>query len=315
MRQAVTRALPQIQQAMPKGTQLDLMWLKAGRDGRSRLTIYLRAPSNFRLEATEKCVAEVEKFLETNIPAEDRGFIISKVGVTPDWSALYVAPNAGPFDATICVQLADEAKMTAQGYAVKLRHEFQDDPRFADLQASFQPGNERPILIRTEGGKGDQALKLAKEARARAATVPGRPMCMSCSGRMPYLVIEVDRQKAARVGLSPREVILQVVAAFNSSVAIGRNFWVDAKSGNQYLLAVPQPEWPGKKLDDLLNIEATGTKADQPVKLSSLATVEHTDRRRDRPRQSGPRRRCPGDCGGSQPQSRGPRHRSGVERA
>ena len=60
----------------------------------------------------------------------------------------------------------------------------------------------------------------------------------------PYLVINVDRQKAASVGLSPREVIQQVVAAMNSSISIDRNFWIDAKTGNQYFVAVQYPEYP-----------------------------------------------------------------------
>ena len=46
----------------------------------------------------------------------------------------------------------------------------------------------------------------------------------------PYLVIDVDREKAAAVGLTAQDVILQVVAAMNSSVSINRNFWIDTKA-------------------------------------------------------------------------------------
>ena len=66
----------------------------------------------------------------------------------------------------------------------------------------------------------------------------------------PYLVIDVDRQKAASVGLSARDVIMQVVAAMNSSVSINRNFWIDTKSGNQYFVAVQYPEDPNRKFED-----------------------------------------------------------------
>ncbi len=61
------------------------------------------------------------------------------------------------------------------------------------------------------------------------------------------------------------------MAALNSSVSIDRNFWIDVKSGNQYFVAVQYPDNPGMKLEDVLNIEATGTKQSYPVKLSSLA--------------------------------------------
>src|SRR6266567_1021470 len=66
----------------------------------------------------------------------------------------------------------------------------------------------------------------------------------------PYLILNVKRQKAAEVGLTTRDVILQVVAAMNSSVSINRNFWIDAKSGNQYFVAVQYPEDPGRTIED-----------------------------------------------------------------
>src|SRR5262249_46774327 len=87
----------------------------------------------------------------------------------------------------------------------------------------------------------------------------------------PYLVLEVDRKKASRVGLSASDVILQVVAAMNSSVSINRNFWIDAESGNQYFVAVQYQEDPDRKLEDILTgVHATGTKNPNPVLLSSL---------------------------------------------
>ncbi len=75
----------------------------------------------------------------------------------------------------------------------------------------------------------------------------------------PYLIIDVDRQKAANVGLSARDVIQQVVAAMNSSVSIDRNFWIDLKSGNQYFVGVQYEEDPNATMEKLKNVFATGT--------------------------------------------------------
>src|SRR5262249_18546639 len=83
----------------------------------------------------------------------------------------------------------------------------------------------------------------------------------------------VDRVKAASVGLSTRDVILQVVAAMNSSTSINRNFWIDVKSGNQYFVAVQYPEDPNRKLESLENVFATSTNQTTPVHLSSLVTL------------------------------------------
>src|SRR5262249_1170149 len=86
----------------------------------------------------------------------------------------------------------------------------------------------------------------------------------------PYLVIEVDRQKAASVGLTARDVILQVVAAMNSSTSINRNFWIDTQTGNQYFVAVQYPEDPDRRIESLENVFATGTNQNSPVLLSTL---------------------------------------------
>src|SRR5437879_6031907 len=105
-----------------------------------QITIYLRCPAGTNIEAAEKRVADVEHFLEANIPANERQMYISEMGLVPDWSAAYT-PNSATWDANIKVQLTDERSKSAQEYAMLLRHAFEkqqtSDPRFADLRVSF----------------------------------------------------------------------------------------------------------------------------------------------------------------------------------
>src|SRR5262249_36832568 len=51
-----------------------------------QITIYVRTPSKFRLDTTEAAIADVEKFLEEQIPASERQMIVSEIGLDPDWS-------------------------------------------------------------------------------------------------------------------------------------------------------------------------------------------------------------------------------------
>src|SRR5262249_55857200 len=157
--------------------------------------------------------------------------------------------NAGQMDTVIRIQLKKDRTLSAQEYAVKLRHAFSAESRFSDLRISFDTGGmvtaalnygaSSPIDIQIEGGTPEQAMDVAVKTRNEAAKLGG-----PADGRLgqrldaPYLVIEVDRQKAASVGLTARDVILQVVAAMNSSTSINRNFWIDTQTGNQYFVAV-----------------------------------------------------------------------------
>lgn len=251
-----------------------------------QITIQVRSPSSNRLDATERRVAELEKLIERHIPANERSTIISELGLNPDLSSAYTA-NAGQMDALIRIQLTPKRRLKAQQYAIMLRRAVAADPRFADLRLSFDTGGmvaaalnfgaSSPIEIQIEGGKPQQALDLAERIRESVRAVRGTAD-VRIQQRLdaPYLVLDVDRFKAAEVGLSTRDVILQLVAAMNSSTSINRNFWIDNDSGNQYFVAVQYPEDPNRRLDDLQYVYATGTNQTTPVPLGSLVKMRST---------------------------------------
>jgi multidrug efflux pump subunit AcrB len=252
-----------------------------------QITIYVRAPSDLRLDASEERVAEVEKFIEKQIPADERKMIVSELGLDPDWSAAYTA-NAAQQDTIIRVQLSEERRHSAQEYAVRLRHAFAADPSFRDLRISFDTGGmvatalnygvSSPIDIQIEGGTSEQGFDLAREIKRQVTGVKGAAD-VRIGQRLdaPYVIMEIDRQKAANIGLSARQVIEQVVAAMNSSVSINRNFWIDEKSGNQYFVGVQYPEDPNATFERLQNIFATGTYQEEPVTLSSLVRFRRSN--------------------------------------
>jgi multidrug efflux pump subunit AcrB len=248
-----------------------------------QLMVSVRAPSNLRLDASERRVAEIEQAIENLIPPAERSTIVSEIGLNPDWSAAYT-PNAGQQDAVIRIQLTELRQHSAQEYAVRLRHAFAADRRFADLQFAFDTGGmvstalnfgaSSPIVVQITGGTFEQQLDFARLVRATAAGVRGAVDAhVAQRGDAPYLVLDIDRQKAAAVGLSARDVMMQVVAAMNSSASINRNFWIDVKSGNQYFVAVQYPEDPNRTIEDLQNVLATGTNQSTPVPLGNLIEI------------------------------------------
>jgi multidrug efflux pump subunit AcrB len=252
-----------------------------------QITVYFRAPSNLRLDAAERRLADFERFIKDQIPNEEMEMVVSELGIDPDWSAAYTA-NSGQQDVIVRIQLKEERTKSAQEYAIKMRHALAKDPKFADIRVSFDTGGmvsnalnsgaSSPIDIQVSGGSRRGTLELAKQIRNRVSTIKG-VVDARVLQRLdaPYLFINVDRAKAAEVGLMPSDVINQAVAAMNSSISIDRNFWVDVKTGNQYFVAVQYPEYPSMTVDDLLNVEARGVNQKTPIKLSSLAKFERKD--------------------------------------
>ncbi|TMQ32971.1 MAG: efflux RND transporter permease subunit, partial [Planctomycetota bacterium] len=252
-----------------------------------QISMFLRCPAGTNIEASERLVARVEDFIKGNIPARERQMIISETGLVPDWSAAYT-PNSATWDANIKVQLTPERSKSAQEYAIALRHAFQkeqlSDPAFSDLRVSFDTGGmvsaaltygaSSPVDIQVEGGTLSQGQGLAKRIVEKVLAVRGAAD-VHIQQRLdaPQRIIEVDRKQAANAGLSEYDVMNQVATAMNSSVAVNRNFWIDPKSGNQYFVGVQYPEDPEMKLEDVLNVVATGTNQPNPVKLSSLVRI------------------------------------------
>jgi multidrug efflux pump subunit AcrB len=250
-----------------------------------QISVTVRAPSNLRLDSTERRVIAVEKKISQVLPKHEREMVVSELGLDPDWSAAY-SQNSGQQDAVVRIQLSEERSKSAQEWAIELRHAFADDPNFNDLRFSFDTGGmvstalnmgaSSPIDIQVAGGKSAEvSRRVARRIRNFVAGIQGTADVRVLQRLdAPYLVINVDRQKAASVGLSAQDVILQVVAAMNSSLSINRNFWIDTRSGNQYFVAVQYPEDPDMRLEDVLNVFATGTNQPGTVKLEQLATFE-----------------------------------------
>ena len=58
----------------------------------------------------------------------------------------------------------------------------------------------------------------------------------------PALQLDVDRTRASELGLDQQEVVGNVITALTSNQMIAPSFWIDPKTGNDYMLTVQYPE-------------------------------------------------------------------------
>ena len=251
-----------------------------------QIVLRLRAPSNLRLDATEERVKDVELFLKKTVPAAEREMIVSEIGLNPDWSAAYTT-NSGQQDAVIRLQLGKSRSKSSQEWAAEIRRAFLATPEFADLRIDLDTGGmistalnygaSSPIDIEIEGGSNADAFATARKVRDLVAPVKGTAdVRIQQRDDAPYLVLDVDRVKAAELGLSAEDVVLQVVVALNSSVSVNRNFWIDSQSGNQYFVGVQFPEDVDRTMDDVLSLPVKGALQPMPVNLGSVVTPRRT---------------------------------------
>jgi len=244
--------------------------------------VKVRGTTGLRVEKTEELVAQIENAIGAVIPEKERKMIISNIGILLDWPAAYTS-NSGPQDAFILVQLAQSrgrGMRSSFSYVDELRKklpqqfpgiEFNFDTG-GMLSAALNGGLPSPINIQVEGNKLEVAHEIAEKIKRHAETVPGA-VDVRIQQRLdaPQISIDIDRVKAAQVGLTQEEVVKNIVTALNSSINFAPSFWIDEKNGNHYFIGAQYRENDIQSINTILDIPITGKDQPIPVALRTVA--------------------------------------------
>ena len=87
--------------------------------------------------------------------------------------------------------------------------------------------------------------------------------------------MDIDRTKAAQMGINADDVVKNTVSALNSSVNFKPSFWIDEKNGNHYYVGVTYPEVELDKPNSVENISIKGTNG-QTSLLGNIAKTSLT---------------------------------------
>jgi hydrophobic/amphiphilic exporter-1 (mainly G- bacteria), HAE1 family len=91
----------------------------------------------------------------------------------------------------------------------------------------------------------------------------------------PALKLSIDRERASELGLSAKEVVDSLITALTSDGMIAPSYWIDPKTGNNYLLTVEYPEDTVKNLADLGSMPLRAANLKQPTRLDSVVRISH----------------------------------------
>ncbi len=241
----------------------------------------LRAPSGTRIEKTEELCVEVEQEIRSLIPPTELSMLITNIGVLNDWPAAYT-PNSGPMDAFLLVQLTERRARSTQEIVRELRHQL--SARFPGVEFAFDTGGmitaalnfglPSPLDIQVEGNKLDQAHEIAEKIRSIVAKVPGTvDVRIQQKIDYPMLEVELDRVRAAYLGLTAREIVTNIVTALNSSINFDPAFWLDESNGNHYFIGAQYAESDIQSVETLENIPIRGSGQNGPILLKNVATI------------------------------------------
>ena len=54
----------------------------------------------------------------------------------------------------------------------------------------------------------------------------------------PGIALNIDRERASLIGLSAKDVVDNVITAITSDGMVAPSYWIDPKSGNNYMVTV-----------------------------------------------------------------------------
>jgi hydrophobic/amphiphilic exporter-1 (mainly G- bacteria), HAE1 family len=246
-----------------------------------QFVINVKAPSGTRVELTQEYVRQVEEIIREVVPKNELQMVVSNIGITPDFSVIY-SPNSAPHTAFVQASLREGHKVGSYEYMNRVRARLQKD--LPQLTTYFQSGGlvdavlnlglPAPIDIQVSGSDLDAAHGVASQIASQTKELNGvSDVLIPQDVDYPAFEMNVNREKAAQLGLSQKEVVDNVITALTSNGMIAPNYWVDPKSGNPYLLTVQYPEETIQTLSDLKQIPLRGAKLLQPTFLDSVVTV------------------------------------------
>ncbi len=211
-----------------------------------QFVIDVRMPSGTRLEVSNDYIAKVENIIRSVVKPSDLDMIVSNIGVYPDLSAIYTT-NASMDTAFVQTSLKEGHSIGSYEYMRRVREKLSRE--MPELTAYYQAGGlvdsvinqglPAPIDIQIGSNDMDGAYALAKDLAQKIKTMPNvSGVYIPQDIDYPGIALNIDREKASLIGLSAKDIVDNVITAMTSDGMVAPSYWIDPKSGNNYMVTV-----------------------------------------------------------------------------
>jgi multidrug efflux pump subunit AcrB len=247
-----------------------------------QFVITFKAPSGTRLVATESEVARMEELVKRIVRPDDLAIIVDNIGVDNGFSAVYTS-NAAMHTGFIQVGLKPDHRTGSYEYIRQIKARIADEmpeitPFFSTgslVDAVVSMGAPAPIDIQIAGSSLDADNRIAQSIASKLRGARDiADVFMPQDLDYPSLRINVDRLHAAKLGLTEREVLTNVITSLTSNQMIAPNLWIDPRNGNNYFLTVQYPESQIKSIQDLRSIPLHADSAKGATRLDMIANID-----------------------------------------
>lgn len=264
-----------------------LLFSSIGRDvlpkvNGSQFQVRLREPDGTRIEETEKKTIALINAVNDIVGKDNVSITSAFVGLHPQLFS--TAPiflwMAGPHEAVLQVALKEGHKADLDELKDKIRERAGQIDN--NMQLSFEPieltekilsqGSPTPIEVRLSGRNKKLNEQYARKIIDKLKHIPYlRDVQLGQAINYPALNINIDRVRAAQLGVDMGDITRSLIASTSSSRLTEKNIWVDEKAGLSYNVQVQVPENQITSQNDIGEIPLMRNTA-RPI-LSDVATI------------------------------------------
>jgi len=230
--------------------------------------IHVRAATGTRIEETAMLCDHIDDTIRHHIPAKEIVTIVDNIGVPYSGLNLSYSTSApiGPADADIQVQLTKDHHPTPE-YVAQLRKVLNREypgVTFYVLPVDIVTqilnfGLSAPIDIQIVGTNLYGNRVVAEHVLDDVRHVPGATDSrIQQPFNYPNMTVNVDRTRAASIGLTQKDVATSMLVAMSGSFQTTPSFFLDPKTGVTYNIAVQAPQYKLDTLASLKSLPVTG---------------------------------------------------------
>jgi len=249
-----------------------------------QFVINVKAPAGTRIEVTDDYIAKVENDIRQVVSRDDLEMIVSNIGITPDLSAIYTS-NSAMHTAFVQVNLKEDHKIGSYQYMNRIRRKLAAD--LPQLSVYFQAGGLVDSVV-NQGLPAPLDIQISDNDMAEAYGL-ARNIAFHLKGSKnvndilipqdidyPGLELNIDREQASQLGLSPQSVVDNVITALTSDGMIAPSYWIDPETGNNYMVTVQyfNQKIGSMTMSDFKNIPLRASTSAKYTPLQSVARIE-----------------------------------------
>ena len=244
--------------------------------------VRLHAPDGTRIEKTELITLKAISLLDQIVGKENVSITSAMVGMHGSQfstNPIYLF-MPGSEEAVLQVALEESYKVNMDELKDKFRMSMHDS--LPDVNISFEPieltdkilsqGSPTPIEIKITSKNKPQNEAYAYKVMEQLKKIPYlRDVQIRQAIHYPAIKIDIDRVRAAQLGVTPDAISRSLTAATSSSRFTEKNSWIDLTQGLSYFVQVEVPENKMTSVNSVKEIPVL-PNADRPM-LGDLANV------------------------------------------